>query len=68
MLKSMPVRPRLCIVGEPTMLQVVTAHKGKFGYRVTAHGLESAFEPCAHRGECHLYGLRPDRGDPPHSG
>jgi acetylornithine deacetylase len=37
----MPVRPRLCIVGEPTMLQVVTAHKGKLGYRVTAHGLEA---------------------------
>jgi acetylornithine deacetylase len=41
MLKAMPVRPRLCIVGEPTMLQVVTAHKGKLGYRVTAHGLET---------------------------
>jgi acetylornithine deacetylase len=41
MLKSMLVRPRLCIVGEPTMLQVVTAHKGKLGYRVTAHGLEA---------------------------
>ena len=41
MLKTIPVRPRLCIVGEPTMLQVVTAHKGKLGYRVTAHGLEA---------------------------
>ena len=41
MLKTMPVRPWLCIVGEPTMLQVVTAHKGKLGYRVTAHGLEA---------------------------
>jgi acetylornithine deacetylase len=41
MLKTFPVRPRLCIVGEPTMLQVVTAHKGKLGYRVTAHGLEA---------------------------
>ncbi len=41
MLKTMPVRPRLCIVGEPTMLQVVTAHKGKLGYRVSAHGLEA---------------------------
>jgi acetylornithine deacetylase len=41
MLKAFPVRPRLCIVGEPTMLQVVTAHKGKLGYRVTAHGLEA---------------------------
>jgi acetylornithine deacetylase len=41
MLKAFPVRPRLCIVGEPTMLQVVTAHKGKLGYRATAHGLEA---------------------------
>ena len=41
MLKSLPIRPRFCIVGEPTMLQVVTAHKGKLGYRVTAHGLEA---------------------------
>ena len=41
MLKTLPVRPRFCIVGEPTMLQVVTAHKGKLGFRVTAHGLEA---------------------------
>lgn len=41
MLQGLPFRPRLCIVGEPTMLQVVTAHKGKLGYRVTAHGLEA---------------------------
>ena len=31
----------LCIVGEPTLMQAVTAHKGKLGYRVTAHGLEA---------------------------
>jgi acetylornithine deacetylase len=41
MLKDMPVKPRLCIVGEPTLMQAVTAHKGKLGYRVTAHGLEA---------------------------
>ncbi len=41
MLKDLPVRPRLCIVGEPTLMQVVTAHKGKLGFRVTAHGLEA---------------------------
>ena len=41
MLKTLPFTPRFCIVGEPTMLQVVTAHKGKLGYRVTAHGLEA---------------------------
>jgi acetylornithine deacetylase len=41
MLKGLPVRPRLCIVGEPTLMQAVTAHKGKVGFRVTAHGLEA---------------------------
>ena len=41
MMKSLPFTPRFCIVGEPTMLQVVTAHKGKLGFRVTAHGLEA---------------------------
>ncbi len=41
MLKDLPLRPRLCIVGEPTLMQAVTAHKGKLGFRVTAHGLEA---------------------------
>jgi acetylornithine deacetylase len=41
MLKTTAVKPRLCIVGEPTLMQVVTAHKGKLGFRVTAHGLEA---------------------------
>ena len=41
LLKDAPVRPRLCIVGEPTLMQAVTAHKGKLGFRVTAHGLEA---------------------------
>jgi acetylornithine deacetylase len=41
MLKDAPVKPRLCIVGEPTLMQAVTAHKGKLGFRVTAHGLEA---------------------------
>jgi acetylornithine deacetylase len=41
MLKTLPIHPRFCIVGEPTMLQVVTAHKGKLGFRVSAHGLEA---------------------------
>ena len=40
-LKHAPVKPRLCIVGEPTLMQAVTAHKGKLGFRVTAHGLEA---------------------------
>lgn len=41
LLKDAPVKPRLCIVGEPTLMQAVTAHKGKLGYQVTAHGLEA---------------------------
>ena len=41
LLRDAPVKPRLCIVGEPTLMQAVTAHKGKLGYRVTAHGLEA---------------------------
>ena len=40
-LKDAPVKPRLCIIGEPTLMQAVTAHKGKLGFRVTAHGLEA---------------------------
>ncbi len=41
MLKDLPVKPWLCIVGEPTLMQTVTTHKGKLGFRVTAHGLEA---------------------------
>jgi acetylornithine deacetylase len=41
LLKTQVIKPRLCIVGEPTLMQVVTAHKGKLGFRVTAHGLEA---------------------------
>lgn len=41
MLAKLPVRPRFCIVGEPTLMQVATAHKGKASWRVVAHGLEA---------------------------
>ena len=40
-MRDMPVRPRFCIVGEPTSLTVVTAHKGKVGRRVHCKGLEA---------------------------
>jgi acetylornithine deacetylase len=40
-LAESPVRPRFCIVGEPTLMQVATAHKGKASWRVVAHGLEA---------------------------
>jgi acetylornithine deacetylase len=41
LLAEAPVRPRFCIVGEPTLMQVATAHKGKASWRVVAHGLEA---------------------------
>lgn len=49
MMEKMPVAPRFCIVGEPTSLQVVTAHKGKSGRKVLCKGLEahSALAPLA---------------------
>jgi acetylornithine deacetylase len=40
-LKDMPVKPAMCIVGEPTEMQVVIAHKGKQSYRAHVRGLES---------------------------
>jgi acetylornithine deacetylase len=49
MMEKMAVKPRFCIVGEPTSLQVVTAHKGKIGMNVLCKGLEahSALAPLA---------------------
>ncbi|MBL8894116.1 MAG: acetylornithine deacetylase [Rhizobiales bacterium] len=41
MLKDVEPRPRMVIIGEPTSMQAVTAHKGKLGRRVVAHGLEA---------------------------
>ena len=38
MIGALPVRPALCVVGEPTDMGVVTGHKGKISYRVTARG------------------------------
>jgi acetylornithine deacetylase len=41
------LRPRACIVGEPTGMRPVIAHKGKTGYRCTVRGLagHSAYAP-----------------------
>ncbi|MEM9580154.1 MAG: acetylornithine deacetylase [Pseudomonadota bacterium] len=49
MLAQAPVRPQLCIVGEPTGMQVATGHKGKTAARVTAtgHAAHSALAPDA---------------------
>jgi acetylornithine deacetylase len=38
---AMPVRPAFCIVGEPTLMQVVRGHKGKLSYRCFVRGHES---------------------------
>jgi acetylornithine deacetylase len=47
MLAAAPVRPRFCIVGEPTGMQVATGHKGKVALRATCTGREghSALAP-----------------------
>ena len=36
-----PVKPRLCIVGEPTSLSVALGHKGKVAARATCCGVEA---------------------------
>lgn len=46
---EMPVRPAMCIVGEPTSMQVARGHKGKLSYRCHVHGLES-HSALTHRG------------------
>ena len=40
-MQSMPIRPAMCIVGEPTDMQVVTGHKGKRSYLVRITGTEA---------------------------
>ena len=40
MLAASPIRPRICIVGEPTNMQVATGHKGKVALRTTCTGRE----------------------------
>ncbi len=49
LLGAAPVKPRFCIVGEPTGMQVATGHKGKVALRATCVGREghSALAPLA---------------------
>ncbi len=49
LLQAAPFRPRFCIVGEPTGMQVATGHKGKVALRATCIGREghSALAPMA---------------------
>ncbi len=39
-LVHLPVRPRLCIVGEPTQMKTIIGHKGKKSVRCAVHGHE----------------------------
>jgi acetylornithine deacetylase len=43
------VKPRACIVGEPTMMRPIIGHKGKTSLRCEVHGVES-HSALAHRG------------------
>ncbi|ESY71635.1 acetylornithine deacetylase [Mesorhizobium sp. LNHC252B00] len=49
MLRAAPLRPLLCIVGEPTSMHVATGHKGKLAARAICRGREghSALAPLA---------------------
>ncbi len=38
---NMPVRPNLCIVGEPTSMKVITGHKGICDFECAVHGKEA---------------------------
>jgi acetylornithine deacetylase len=40
MLKTAPTKPAVCIIGEPTSMEVVTSHKGKLAAHVTVVGKE----------------------------
>ncbi len=46
-LAAVGIRPAACIVGEPTMMRPVIAHKGKSAYRCTVRGVSchSAYAP-----------------------
>ena len=39
-LNGFPIKPSMCIIGEPTGMQVVTGHKGGYSYECTLRGFE----------------------------
>jgi acetylornithine deacetylase len=39
-MRDMPVRPKACVIGEPTEMKVATAHKGKMSTRARVRGHE----------------------------
>jgi acetylornithine deacetylase len=48
-LAKRPVKPKACVVGEPTLMKPVIGHKGKQSVRCHVHGLES-HSALSHRG------------------
>ena len=65
-----PVPPRLCIVGEPTSMKLITGHKGVGDYCCVVHGREFAFLARAlcrqrRRGGGRTRGAHPRRRAPP---
>jgi acetylornithine deacetylase len=41
MINTLPVRPAMAIIGEPTNMGVIIGHKGKRSYKATVRGLEA---------------------------
>ena len=41
MINTLPVKPAMAIIGEPTSMQVIVGHKGKRSYRGRVRGLEA---------------------------
>jgi len=48
-LAKRPIKPRACVVGEPTLMKPVIGHKGKQSVRCHVHGLE-CHSALAHQG------------------
>lgn len=69
MMAGWTIPPRMCLVGEPTSMQVATGHKGKIALRATCTGREmhSAMAPLAlnalHLGGEFLDAVRSLQGD-----
>ena len=47
-LAEMPVKPKGCIIGEPTSMRLVNGHKGRTAVRCAVHGQESHSAHCDH--------------------
>jgi len=41
MINTLPVKPAMAIIGEPTSMQVIVGHKGKRSYRARVRGFEA---------------------------